>query len=406
MTAESPHRVVVAGGGVAGLETVLALRALAGPRTAITLIAPDPDFVYRPLAVGEPFGLVEPVRYPLAQVAEDLDVELVSDRLAAVDPQTRQVRLATGTELGYDSLVVALGARAHPAWRHVTTFGGANGVEQVAGLVARLESGDLESVAFVVPRGVTWPLPIYELALMSAERARRAGAHPEIAVFTPESDPLAMFGRAASIVVAAALEDAGVRVARGVTVDVTADNDLLIPSEDSPLRFDHVVAAPLLEGPAVTGLPADARGFIPIDRNGRVRGLDDVFAAGDGADFPVKQGGIAAQQAEAVAELIAQRAGAAVEPRPVSAVLRARLLTGAGSHFLHGEAVGTPAAVSHASDRPLWWPSHKIAAPHLAPYLAEKGVLLEPRAFEAAASGAHETLIPITDWVEESPYGE
>src|SRR5205807_2020524 len=234
------------------------------------------------------------------------------------------------------------------------------------------------SVAFVVPRGVTWPLPVYELALMTARRARQAGADVEIAVFTPEADPLAVFGREASSAVANALEDAGVQVARGVTVDVTADNDLVVPSEDSPLRFERVVSAPLLAGPDVQGLPSDSRGFLPVDGHGRVSGVEDVFAAGDGTDFSVKQGGVAAQQAVAVAETIAHRSGAPVEPRPVKLVLRAQLLTGEGGRFLQAEPQETRERLSRASDRPLWWPVHKIAAAHLGPYLAEKGVLPEP----------------------------
>ncbi|MDX6541179.1 MAG: sulfide:quinone oxidoreductase [Gaiellales bacterium] len=405
MTERPQHRVVVAGGGVAGLETVMALRALAGSRVDIKLISPDADFVYRPLSVAEPFGLVSPVRYPLASVAEDFQAELVQDKLESVDPDERRVRLAGGAEVEYDSLVVALGARAHPAWDHVPTFGGSGDAERTAELVRSVERGEIGSVAFVVPRGVTWPLPIYELALMTAASARRAGAKAEIAVFTPEADPLAIFGREASSVVAAALDAAGVQIARGVTIDVTPQNDLVIPSEDTPLRFEYVLAAPLLKGPAVAGLPSDSRGFIPIDGHGRVRDLVDIFAAGDGTDFPVKQGGVAAQQAVAVAETIAQRAGAAVEPRGFRPVLRTRLLTGDGSRFLHGEESGAVEGVSRASDRPLWWPSHKIAAAHLAPYLAEKGVLPEPQSMDAQ-HGIDEVLVAITEWVEESPYGE
>src|SRR3954452_16439663 len=53
----SSLRVVIAGGGVAALETLLALRVLGGLRTAITLLAPQPDFLLRAATVGEPFEL-------------------------------------------------------------------------------------------------------------------------------------------------------------------------------------------------------------------------------------------------------------------------------------------------------------------------------------------------------------
>jgi sulfide:quinone oxidoreductase len=401
----APMRVVIAGGGVAGLETLIALRALAGRRVDITLVSPEPDFVYRPLAVGEPFGVAEAVRYPLAGVADDFDAELLQDGLESVEPDESLARLRGGAALDYGALVVTLGARAYPAWEHVPVFRGSADAALTAALVDEVERGEVASVAFIVPRGVTWPLPVYELALMTAARARRAGAQAEIAVFTPERDPLAIFGREASRTMADLLAAAGVQLARGVTVDVTVDLDVVIPSEDTPLRFERVLAAPLLAGPAVPGLPADERGFIPVDEHGRVHGLDRVFAAGDGTNFSVKQGGVAAQQAVAAAETIARSAGAPVEPRPFRPVLRARVLTGNGSRFLHAEAQDAAGRVSQASERPLWWPAHKIAAPHLGPYLAEKGAVVEPATLDAVA-GRGEVLVPITGWIEESPYGE
>lgn len=404
MATEAPHRVVVAGGGVAGLEAAMTLHALAGPLVEITLVAADEEFTYRPLSVGEPFGLVPPVRYPLRTIADDFGLALVHARLESVDVDAHRLGLGRGDGLEYDSLLVALGARGYPAWDHVTTFGGSPDVDRTADVLHRVERGELASVAFVVPRGVTWPLPVYELALMTADAARRAGSTPEVAVFTPESDPLAVFGREASAEVRAVLDAAGVSLACGVTVDVTLGNDLVIPGEETPLQFEHVIAAPLLRGPAVAGLPSDARGFLPIDEHGRIRGVDDVYAAGDGADFSVKQGGVAAQQAVAAAEVIASRAGADVQPRPIHPVLRARLLTGAGSRFLRAEAPALGSGGSRASERPLWWPSHKIAAVHLAGYLAQKGVLPEPLTFDAREL-EDERLVAIGDWTEESPYG-
>ncbi|MGI8728981.1 MAG: hypothetical protein ACR2LK_03160 [Solirubrobacteraceae bacterium] len=59
-------------------------------------------------------------------------------------------------------------------------------------------------------------------------------------------------------------------------------------------------------------------GFTPVDEHGRVQGLADVYAAGDGTTYPVKQGGLACQQADAIAELLAANAGADVNPHPFS----------------------------------------------------------------------------------------
>ena len=42
-------------GGIAGLEAALALADLAGDRLRITLMSPEPEFHFKPLAVEEPF---------------------------------------------------------------------------------------------------------------------------------------------------------------------------------------------------------------------------------------------------------------------------------------------------------------------------------------------------------------
>ena len=82
--------------------------------------------------------------------------------------------------------------------------------------------------------------------------------------------------------------------------------------------LDRVVALPRAVGPALPGVSGDVRGFVRCDRHGKVAGTSTVWAAGDAIAFPVKQGGLAAQQADAVAEAIAARAGADILPRAVS----------------------------------------------------------------------------------------
>ncbi len=88
------------------------------------------------------------------------------------------------------------------------------------------------------------------------------------------------------------------------------------------LEADQVVALSQPKGPCVPGLPADDDGFIEIDNYARVIGLDDVYAAGDATTFPIKQGGIATQQADTAVEMMAARLGAGVKPPAFRPVLR------------------------------------------------------------------------------------
>ena len=114
------QHIVIAGGGVAGLEALLALRAMAGEHARLTLVAPDPEFVYKPLAIAEPFGLGHAHRVPLTRFAEEAGAELLIDALEQVDDGFGRARLAGGATLYFDQLIVATGGRpvAGVAGRH------------------------------------------------------------------------------------------------------------------------------------------------------------------------------------------------------------------------------------------------------------------------------------------------
>ncbi|MEA2471276.1 MAG: sulfide:quinone oxidoreductase [Thermoleophilaceae bacterium] len=383
---------MIAGGGVAGVEAVMALRALAGGRVSITLVTPETEFVYRAMSVAEPFALGSAQRLPLEQIAHDFDVELIADELDSVATNSECVVTYGLSEIPYDALLLATGARPRPAWDHALTFTGPRDADAMGRLVREVSAGTVESLAFVVPSGVTWPLPLYELALMTARRASEAGRAPELALFTPEKHPLAIFGEEGWKAIASELEAAGVRVRCSTETEVTPDGDVVIPLEETPMRFERVVAVPRLEGKAPRGVPRDDEGFIPIDTHGRVHGVKNLYAAGDGTNFPVKQGGIAAQQADAVAEVIAKRAGAPTDPQPFHGLLRSQLLTGREPRFLRTDLSLRATTHSEASETPLWWPATKIVALHLAPYLAAQAM---------AAVGAGDSPEPSLEVSEE-----
>ncbi|MFL5838205.1 MAG: hypothetical protein ACJ76K_16705 [Solirubrobacteraceae bacterium] len=120
------------------------------------------------------------------------------------------------------------------------------------------------------------------------------------------------------------------------------------------------------------GLPCDRDGFIHTDAHGRVPDVDGVFAAGDATSFPVKHGGLAAQQADAVAEAIAASAGVEIDPQPFRPVLRGVLLTGGPPRYLRSDLSGAVGDDSIISREPLWWPPNKLAGRYLGPYLSSQ----------------------------------
>lgn len=375
MTSPTPYRVVIAGGGVAALEALIGLRRLGEDRLAIELLSAEPQFWYRPLAVSEPFDGPAIHGLDLSLVADELGATLILGRLESVDVAASVARTAAGGELAYDALLVAVGARPTEAVPGALTFRGPADAPSVAELLREIEAGDVRRVAFVMPTGAGWPLPLYELALQTANVANAVGA--KVVIVTNEDAPLELFGHAASTRIAEILADRGIDVVTS-SYPVSSAPGRLVLAPEGDVDVDRVVALPRLVGPRIPGLPHDLNGFIPTERDGRVHGAFTVFAAGDATTFPVKQGGLAAQQADAAAEAIAALAGAPIEPKPFRPVLRGLVLTGGTPLFARTD-LGLPGARAETSDDALWWPPAKIAGRELAPFLAARAdAILSP----------------------------
>jgi sulfide:quinone oxidoreductase len=367
VTSDERH-VLIAGGGVAALEAALALRTLAEGRVRVELLAPEPQFWYRPSAVAEPFGRGEVRHFDLADLAEEIGAAFTLGQLVSVDAARRLAYTSPGGAVHYGTLLVAVGASPTIAVRGALTFRGPADTTRIEELLADIEAGRVHHVAFAVPTGAVWSLPAYELALMTAAWvAERNVPDVGLTVVTPEASPLQLFGAAASDAVAALLERRGIALHTGAYAAEARTGELLLVGEEI-IPVDRVVALPRLQGPRIGGIPQTFEGFVPVDAHGRVTGLEDVFAAGDITTFGVKQGGIAAQQAEAAAEAIAAHAGAPLDPRPFQPVLRGLLLTGAEPRYLHSELAS--GGTSWASTEPLWWPPAKIVGRYLSPFLA------------------------------------
>jgi sulfide:quinone oxidoreductase len=364
------HRVLIAGGGVAALEAMVALRALAEDRVEIELLSPDQDFFYRPLAVAEPFGRGGGLRFDLRALATGCGARHRLGSLASVDAAEHQARTGHGESLQYDSLLLAIGARRQITLARALTYRGSEDTTAFSRILNEARSGEIGTLGFVVPSGVTWPLPLYELALQTASQLAEEGVNTRIAFLTQEESPLGVFGHEASRVVAELLADRGIELRTSIHAERFEEGLLhLVPG--APFAVERVIALPRLVGVAVAGIPHDGSGFVHTDAFGRIPTVGDVYAAGDGTGFPIKQGGLAAQQADAAASSIAEKAGAPVEPTPFDPVLRGLLLTGSQPEYLRAELGGGHMYASVAAEAPLWWPPAKIAARYMAPYLAE-----------------------------------
>ncbi len=363
-------QVTIVGGGVAALEAMIALRRMAEERVQIELITPTAEFEYRPLVVAEPFGLGRVRSFDIVRLARRHGTTMHLAGLRAVDTGEHTIETWDGRTLGYEILLLAIGATAVSALPGAVTVKGPGYTGRFQALLRDLERDHIRRVAFAVPAATSWPLPLYELALMTAKHARDRGlSNVKLSIVTPEAEPLEVFGMRASSALRELLAERGIELLTERTPDTVEDGRLsLVPS--SAIEADRVVSLPRLRGPSLPGVPHDHDGFIPVDLHQYVGDELDVYAAGDATTCPIKQGGVAAQQADAAAESIAARAGASVDPRPFRPVLRGLLLTGAEPRYMRSEVSGGQDVDSEISDHILWWPPGKIAGRYLAPALA------------------------------------
>ncbi|MET0762319.1 MAG: FAD-dependent oxidoreductase, partial [Thermoleophilaceae bacterium] len=365
--------VVICGGGVAAVEGMLRLRRFAGERVQITLLAPNDELVYRPLAVHEAVAFGRTRRYPLRDIARDCDAEWVKDVVASVDTRERAVQTGEGRRLSYDALLVAVGGRQMADHEHVLTFRDAEAGRLYERVIEDVEDEHARGVAFLVPEGPVYPLPAYELALLTAERARRANVEGlALYLVTPEPAPLAAFGGSAGAVVGGLLVDAGIEVFTSATAFVPRPRTLLVQPQGVELAPDRIVAMPRITGPGIAGLPGGGPyGFIPIDPRCAVPGTAGrVFAAGDATTFPIKHGGVGSQQADTAAAAIARLAGADAEAARFRPEVRGKLLTGGKPLYLSARLVGVQGFDAQVFDTPPWPVDDKIVAEELGPYLA------------------------------------
>jgi sulfide:quinone oxidoreductase len=394
--------VVIAGGGVAGLEALLALSALAEDLVEVDLISPSEEFIYRPMLVAEPFGSAEILRLEIPRIVREAGAEYTKEAVVSVDPAARTVTTGGGEEIRYDALLIALGATPVEAVPGAHTFGDEAERGRFTELLAALGRRGVTRLAFVVPRAATWSIAAYELALLTAaERDARRLEGVELALVTHEAAPLDLFGSSASELVAARLEEAQVSLQTSSSVDRFEDGHLRL-SAGEPLAVDAAVALPALEVPRLPGLPQRLHGFVQTDAAMHVAGLEAVWAAGDATWFPIKQGGLAAQQADAAARSIAARAGAHVPIEPFQPVLRGALITGEAPEFLR-RSIGGRGPDLATVGRALWWPPTKLAGKYLGPYIARvlgedrsaELVDLEPPPDAAADQSEHERAVSL-----------
>lgn len=338
--------VLIVGGGVAGIEALMALADLGDNRLRLQLVADRASFVLPPEILGVPWGAT-PLHVDLERLCRAFGARFELGTVTGVDAGAHEAYLAGGETVAYERLLLAPGAR------HALPYGADTRTLGFGMLPHALAADASGTVVVVVPDGASWTLPAYQLALLCAGHGR------DVQVLTGEAVVLESFGPATTAAVRALLQRHGVIVHTGRAP---------APGTSIAGMADTVIALPLLEGPSITGLALAERGFLRADERGAAPGLEHVYVAGDATDGPIKQGGLAAQQADTAAAEIVRSCGGRTAPTPYAPVIRGRLTSYGGEELYLRRALDGQDQGATSTD-PLWRPPGAICAWRLARWL-------------------------------------
>lgn len=313
-------RVVVVGGGFAGLEAAFLVRMRLHDDVDMTLVSDRDTWVFKPNSIYIPFGAEpESLLVPLDAPLRKRRISFLESRVREVDPGRRHVAFADGTSLPYDFLVLATGSDMRPGeipglgehtesiWTPAEMLSLRAALQRLRETAAR---GEEQRVLFLVPPNNKCAGPLYEMVFMLETWLRREGARDRVAITysTFERTFIQAFGPRLHEVVTAEFAERGIEGHTGEVVTEVADGEARY-ADGSSRGFDLLISfPPYVSAVTYDGLPADDRGFLRTEFETRqVVGHPDVYAPGDAGDFPVKQAFLAFLQADAVAEHIAGR---------------------------------------------------------------------------------------------------
>lgn len=365
------YEILIVGSGIGGFEAAFAFQSLAPEQAHVTVLSPEESFMYRPAVLDQLFGGAPGQDIPLNQLTERAGASHKHGNLASVSQDHSYVTTDSGEQIYYDFLLIAVGCRRVPSIEGATTIGIPGDIAAFGEVLSAIDRHQAPQITFVVPGGPVWPLPIYEIALRTAHRVRfHSTGDATINLVTSEDEPMGLFGLRVAKTVRTRLADAGISLTTGTLVSRADDTELhLVPS--GSIATSHTVTLGLTEGPEIPGLPCNPEGYLQTDPFGRVYGTENVYAAGDVTAFPIKQGGLAAQQANVAARSIAAAAGAPVKPTAFEAVLKGRILSGRSHLYMDAPIIGGKGDSTVIASQPLWQPATRIAAEFLTPVLCE-----------------------------------
>jgi sulfide:quinone oxidoreductase len=297
--------LVILGGGTAGTMMSAKLRRALDPEEwSITVVDQDDRHIYQPGLLFIPFGIyrTHDVVKPRARYVPS-GVDLVLSAIDVIDHDNDSVRLADGSELRYDFLIIATGSRivphemeglTGPGW-HKNTFDfyTLEGAEQLFYALERFEEGRL--VLNVAEMPIKCPVAPLEFLFLADWFFHQKGIRDQIELVYATPLDGAFTKPRASALLGGLLEEKNIKVESVFNAsEVDGERRILSSWDGRELRYDLLVTIPTNMGSEAierSGL-GDELGFIPTDPNTlRSKDLKNVFILGDATDLPSSKAG-------------------------------------------------------------------------------------------------------------------
>ncbi len=345
MNSTSPeHHVVIVGAGFAGLSVAASLD---GAPVRITLVDQRNHHLFQPLLyqVGTATIATSEIAWPVRHLMRRRrDVVTLLGTVTRIDAAARTVHLEDGGDIGYDTLVLATGARhayfGHDEWEPFAP--GLKTLEDATSIRRRillsLERAERETdparraalLNFVIvgagPTGVELAGAIAELAHQNLPREYRQIDTRRARVLLVEAGArvLPSFTQDLSDYARAALERLGVEIHLGQPVSECSAEGVVFGGEFLPARtILWAAGVRASQAAAWIGAPADGAGRARVESDLTAPGHPEIFVIGDTATIDAWHGkpvpGIAPaakQQGVHVAKTIRRRLAGDPSPRP------------------------------------------------------------------------------------------
>lgn len=343
----SARSVVILGAGTGGVVVGRCLRRHLRADDRIVLVERSSVLRFAPSFLWVMSGARRP-----EQLSRALDrqrrkgLEVLRADVLEIDPGRRLVKTSE-TALGFDQLVIALGAELAP--EVVPGFGeAAHDLYTLEGAVsagAALRQFDGGRIVVMVSRmPYKCPAAPYEAAFLTEALLRRRGRRDQstIDIYTPEPFPMPTAGPVLGDALSRMLEERGIGLHTKRTVDrIDVQARELVLDDNERVAYDLLLGVPAHRAPTVvqdTSL-AGPTGFIPVERSTLEADAEGVFAIGDVSSIPLA-GNLflpkAGVFAHAEAEVVARRIAAELAGRPQKATF-----DGTGACFVEmGDGIG------------------------------------------------------------------